>query len=237
MRIRLFVFIIFISILGCGQQSLSKEDLKNAKWINHSKGIDYISSEKGNLINPDKDSFDLKLRAISTDGINIQEVNPDEDTREAELFVLSLINKLPSGISSGYLRINATEMAKPDFPEMVVFLIDDYDSASAFKIDSISLVKIRGIKTISFISKNTAKEMLFGNENHHWENILDANPILPYFNVKLEQRKWTRNEMEDLKSIISKTISSATEIDYPGILLEQKNSYTIFEFRRKQSKL
>lgn len=237
MRIRLFIFISFISILGCGQKSMSPEDFKKAKWINHSKGIDYISSEKGNLINPDKDSFDLKLRAISTDGINIQEVNPDEDTREAELFVLSLINKLPSGISSGYLRLNATEMAKPDFPEMVVFLIDAYDSVASFRIDSMSLIKIPGIKTISFISKNAAKEILFGNENHDWDNILDTNPILPYFKVNLEQREWTRKEMEDIKSILSKTIPSATEIDYPRILLEQKNSYTIFEFRRKQSKL
>lgn len=228
----LFIPIFLISIQGCGQKNMSPENFKKANWINHSKGIDYISISERNAISLKKDSFEIKLRAVSSDGNIIEEVNSSEKISEVEDFIITLIEKIPSEITSGYLRINTSEIFKPNFPEIVVYLTDTYDSASAFKNDSISLIKIPGINTFNFISKKTAKTILFGNGNNDWSNVLDANPILPYFSVKLEQREWTKIEMEEIKAYLSKTIPSVTEIYYPEILLKKNNFYTFFEFKR-----
>jgi cell division protein FtsX len=60
------------------------------------------------------------------------------------------------------------------------------------------LKNIPGIKEVSFISKEAAKQKYMDED---WDKVLDSNPLPNSIEVKLDAREWTGESLNKLKKI------------------------------------
>lgn len=231
-----FILIVTLSFLfvSCKQKEMTLEDLQKAKWTNLAQGIDYISTRKASKAISEKDSFILKLK-----GFNEGEAESIEDSISKEDFAMpdifsNILKEHLTKSKAGYLKINLTELFKSSFFTGQVYLRGDYTEPFSFSKDSAILITIPGIVSASFISKEEAKKeyQYLLDENSDWSKVLDENPLPNAIEVKLENKNWTKESLEELKSSITEKLIMASDFSYPGLLFEKSNIWYFFEYKR-----
>jgi cell division protein FtsX len=128
-------------------------------------------------------------------------------------------------------------MLKPEVLTGRIYLRGDYYGSFSYSSDSASLTGITGIRSSDLVSKEEAKKDYIADENKDWSKILDANPLPNSIEIKLENKNWTGESLNELQKKILEKLIMASEVSFPAILVKKSEDYFFFGYKRiKRSK-
>jgi len=221
-----------VLLASCSNNDLTFEELQRAKWDSAGKGFYYISIKDVKGISVESDSIEIKLKGVAGNridpfGMSIKEI-PDI-VRES--LTATLKKRLPNS-ESGYLKINFTEMLKPENLTGTIFLMGDYSGLTSYDRDSAALNNIPEIRSFAFISKEEAKKKWLADGNSDWDSVLDANPLPNAIEIVLENRDWSEVSLHELENKIRDRLIMVSNISFPTIHPEKSQDCFFFEYRR-----
>ena len=221
-------------LVSCKQTKMTLEELEKAKWTTLNPGIDYISTQKASKAISEKDSFILTLKGYKKGEGESVEVSISKEDFAMPDILSNILKEHLTKSKAGYIRINLTEMLKSSSLTGQIYLRGNYTEPFSFSKDSAILITIPGIVSASFISKEEAKKKYQGlvDENSDWSKVLNENPLPNAIEVNLENKKWTKESLNELKSIITGKIAMASDFVYPGLLFEKNDAYYFLEYKR-----
>lgn len=236
MKKLVFSLLFSLPFIAICQNKYSLEDLAKAKWINISKGVDYIITKNTNDLQDSNYRIEIALLGMSSEDSIISEF-PFKDLKQEDFsFIQEIINQNLKSSEIGYLRLNFSELLEPIKKSIVVYLkeplVDNYSHTK----DSIILSRINGVDSIKFISKDDAKEKFLSEGNEDWNNVLEENPLPSSFDILLTNSNWNEKSLEELKEIILKKLPNASSVIYPFTFLKE-NKFYFFTTRDENQKI
>ena len=229
----LFSILFSLPFIAICQNKYSLEDLTKAKWINISKGIDYIITKNTNDLQDSIDRIELTLVGISEEDSIITEFPYLNLKQEDFSFIQDIITKNLQTSEKGYIRLSFSDLFKTIKKSIVVYLKEPLDVNYSHTKDSITLSRINGVDSIKFISKDDAKEKFLFEGNEDWNNVLEENPLPTSFDILLTNSDWNEKSLEELKEIILKKLPNASSVSYPLSFLKE-NKYYFFKYQRQK---
>jgi FtsX extracellular domain len=226
------ILVPLIAFSACKQKPMTLEEMQKAKWDSLSKGVDYISIEDEKRSSFKNDSIEIKLKGVA--GIEVKaEMSFDKIQEDmSKMFSDMLKLRLPDS-KAGYLRINLYKMMKPEVLSGRIELRGDYNPPSTFSSDSIDLKNISGIKTVRFISKEAAKQEYLADGNGDWDKVLSFNPLPNNIEIKLDDREWTDESLNDLKNLVLGKLIMPLDVIFPTTRFNKSDEIFFFEYNRK----
>ena len=108
----LFSILFSLPFIAICQNKYSLEDLTKAKWINISKGIDYIITKNTNDLQDSIDRIELTLVGISEEDSIITEFPYLNLKQEDFSFIQDIITKNLQTSEKGYIRLSFSDLLK-----------------------------------------------------------------------------------------------------------------------------
>ncbi|HEV7779872.1 MAG TPA: permease-like cell division protein FtsX [Chitinophagaceae bacterium] len=221
--------LLYLLLSSCQQKNMTLKELQNAKWGKLSEGIDHISTKK--QTGPVSDSLEFLLKGYLKDGVLTEAFQEESDLLTS--IMAEAAGEHLKHSAAGYLRFNSSALMKPATLYSLLYLNGDYTAPFSFSKDSTILVAIPGIVSASFTSKEEAKKKFIGDGNDDWSRVLADNPLPNLIEIKLEDKKWTRQSVKELEATIREKITMAFEFHYSDNLFEETNTCYYFEYKRK----
>jgi hypothetical protein len=229
-----FLFLIlFFPISVFSQECFSLQELIKSNWTKLAKGVDYISIKKGSETLNHKDSIEISFKGVSNEEFSSLDPYFSRISPEIINWLTPLLNQHIPDSKEGYLKVNFTELLKPDILSGKVYLKGDYNNPTSRIKDSIALQNIPGVRSVQFFSKEDAKKEYLAAGNDDWSKVLDYNPLPNSFNVELTDTDWTDKLLNELKDTILNKLTLASSVNFPTSLFEKSNRYYYFGYKRK----
>jgi len=227
------IFVFLTLITSCNQKEMTLKDLEKAKWDSLAIGISFISRENQREINSKTDSIEFKIIGISGKKINPVDFSSTHLAGELKSVLSKVLESKIKNSKAGYLRFNLNEMMMNNLTIQAYLRANGDDPRYYnFSEDSAILKNIAGIRKVKYISKEEGAKMIFGEGNETWKKVLDANPLPSSIELTLERRKWTEEELKDLKNLIIERIPNVADISYPSIMFKNTDQYYFFQYKR-----
>jgi hypothetical protein len=179
------------------------------------------------------DSLELKLKGIASKQINLLEVSLEDVPDIAKRSLNALLKQNLPDSKSGYLKINFTEMLKPERLTGIIYLMGDFPTLASYVLDSAALKDISEIISFSFMSKEEAKKKYLADGGDDWDKVLKENPLPNSLEIVLEKKDWTEESLKELKNKIHEKLIMESEIIFPDIWVKKSDDYFFFEYKRK----
>jgi FtsX extracellular domain len=229
-----FLFLtLFFSISAFSQEGFSLQELVKSNWNKLARGVEYISIKKDNDTLNKKDSIEISIKGFSDDEFSSLELYFSRLSPEIINWLTPLLNQYIPDSKEGFLKVNFSELLRPDIISGKVYLKGDYNNPTSRIKDSISLQKIPGVKSVKFFSKEDAKKEYLAAGNDDWSKVLEDNPLPNSFNIELADADWTEKLLNELKDTILNKLTFASSVNFPASLFEKSNRYYYFGYKRK----
>jgi hypothetical protein len=220
-------------MIACKQKEMTLADLEKAKWDSLDMGIGHISIDKEKDIALKTDSIQFILAGVSGKTKDDVKISPEALSGEFNILLGDVIKPKIADSKEGYLRINLKEMSLKNLTVLVYLKDNKGDTAYYnFKADSAMLSHIAGIKYVEFTSKEDARKKFLAEDTAAWEHVLTENPLPSSFELTLEKRDWTENELTEMKSSIFGNISGVVDVVYSSWLFKKDNEYYYLRYKR-----
>jgi len=210
------------------------DELEKAKWKPLFKGVDYISTEKTSKENSFRDSVTIRYKGMKASAINGRDIELGEFKFGSNSIVADLLKNTLKESGAGYLRISfGTFVNFSGTPK--IFLKNEGPEKYFFVADSLALIRMPGIRSVRYISKDEAKKVYLADGGEDWTNILDENPLPDAIEVKLEYREWTKESLGKLESGIMQKIATASDFVYSALYEPDENIRIMYYYVYKRN--
>lgn len=228
MRLLILISLCMFSTTYCFSQTMTMEELKEAKWDTLTESIYYISLTDKKVNS--NDSIQLSVKGTIMPGVTMFFDNYDEVNPTIDSLLIPILKEKITKSKKGYIKLNVTKFMQPTVLTAAIILKDTYDSTN-LKKDISFIKKIDGVINVNYISKEMAKEKFLSDGNEDWDRVLTENPLPRSIDVNLDTKKISEEMYVEFKKSILGSINSVADIHFPAAILKEiGDTYYIIEY-------